>query len=60
MSTQHPRQATAIRTDLTRTAFDAAKEAVTRLSGSVPELDRDRTEYRLVSVLLEEAWVSGR
>lgn len=60
MNTQHPDQVTHTRSDLTRTAFDAAEQAVARLSDVVPDLDRDHTAYALVSVLLEEAWISGR
>ena len=41
-------------------AFEASQAAVERLTHLVPDLDRDRTEYALASVLLEEAWVSGR
>ena len=39
--------------------FDAAQEAVERLTHLIPDLARDRTEYALASALLEEAWVNG-
>ena len=40
--------------------FEAAQRATNELTHLVPDLDRDRTEYALASVLLEEAWVSSR
>ena len=40
--------------------FEAAQRASNELTHLVPDLDRDRTEYALASVLLEEAWVSSR
>lgn len=45
---------------LITTVFEAAQRATNELTHLVPDLDRDRTEYALASVLLEEAWVSGR
>lgn len=45
---------------LITTIFEAAQRATSDLTHLVPDLDRDRTEYALASVLLEEAWVSGR
>lgn len=40
--------------------FDASTLAVGSLAVHVPDLDRDRCEYALASVLLEEAWVAQR
>ena len=40
--------------------FEAAERAMQDLTHLVPDLDRDRTEYAVASVLLEEAWVSQR
>lgn len=40
--------------------FEAAERATQDLTHLVPDLDRDRAEYALVSVLLEEAWVAQR
>lgn len=40
--------------------FDASALAVGSLAAHVPDLDRDRAEYALASVLLEEAWVAQR
>ena len=40
--------------------FDAAERATPDLTHLVPDLDRDRAEYAVVSVLLEEAWVAQR
>lgn len=40
--------------------FEAAERATDSLTHLVPDLDRDRCEYAVASVLLEEAWVSGR
>lgn len=45
---------------LITTVFVASRAAVNGLTHLVPDLDRDRTEYALASVLLEEAWVSAR
>lgn len=42
------------------TVFEAAKRATDSLTHLVPDLDRDRAEYALASVLLVEAWVSSR
>lgn len=39
--------------------FDAAERATQDFTHLVPDLDRDRCEYTVASVLLEEAWVSG-
>lgn len=39
--------------------FEASQVAVNGLTCLIPDLDRDRTEYALASVLLEEAWVAG-
>ena len=41
-------------------AFDASNAALDSFTHLVPDLDRDRAEYALASVLLEEAWVSSR
>ncbi len=45
---------------LVSVVFDASALAVKQLTHLVPGLDRDRTEYAIASVLLEEAWVSSR
>ena len=45
---------------LISTIFEAAERATNGLTHLVPDLDRDRTEYALASVLLEEAWVAQR
>lgn len=39
--------------------FEAAERATDSLTHLVPDIDRDRTEYAVASVLLGEAWVSG-
>lgn len=41
-------------------AFEAGVTAAGSLAQIVPSLDRDRTEYALAGVMLEEAWVSQR
>ena len=40
--------------------FGAAERATQDLTHLVPDLDRDRCEYALASVLLEEAWIAQR
>lgn len=40
--------------------FEASNAALDTITQLVPDLDRDRVEYALASVLLEEAWVSSR
>ncbi|MBW3084189.1 hypothetical protein KEM60_00375 [Austwickia sp. TVS 96-490-7B] len=40
--------------------FEVAERATTSLTHLVPDLDRDRTEYALASLLLEEAWVAQK
>ena len=45
---------------LISTIFEAAERATNGLTHLVPDLDRDRTEYAVASVLLEEAWVAKR
>ncbi len=45
---------------LISTVFEAAERATDSLTHLLPDLDRDRCEYAVGSVLLEEAWVSGR
>lgn len=45
---------------LTSAIFEASLRAVDSLAGHMPEIDRDRTEYAVASVLFEEAWVSAR
>ncbi len=40
--------------------FEATTLALDSITHLVPDLDRDRAEYALASVLLEEAWVSER
>lgn len=41
-------------------AFEASSAALDRFTQLVPDLDRDRAEYAIASVLLEEAWLAGR
>ena len=45
---------------LTTAVFEAAEHATKHLARFIPDLDRDRAEYAVATVLLEEAWVSGR
>ena len=45
---------------LTRAVFEASLRAVDSLAGHLPQIDRDRAEYAVASVLFEEAWVSAR
>ncbi|WP_165490061.1 hypothetical protein [Propioniciclava sinopodophylli] len=52
-------RATTSQQTLISTVFDAAERAMHALTHLVPDLDRDRTEYAVVSVLLGEAWVHG-
>ena len=40
--------------------FEAAERATHSLTHLVPDIDRDRSEYAVVSVLLVEAWVAQR
>ncbi|SEA50581.1 hypothetical protein SAMN02910418_01748 [Bowdeniella nasicola] len=40
--------------------FEVAERATNDLTPLVSDLNRDRTEYALASVLLEEAWISSR
>ena len=40
--------------------FEASNAALDLFTQLVPELDRDRAEYALATLLLEEAWVAGR
>lgn len=40
--------------------FEASNAALDRLTHPVPDLDRDRAEYAVASVLLREAWVAQR
>ncbi|WP_197078984.1 hypothetical protein [Dermacoccus sp. PE3] len=40
--------------------FEVAERATDSITHLVPDLDRDRVEYAVVSVLLEEAWVAQR
>lgn len=40
--------------------LEAAERATNDLTHLVPDLDRDRCEYAVASVLLEEAWVAQR
>lgn len=39
--------------------FEAAERATNDLTHLIPDLDRDRAEYAIASVLLEEAWLSS-
>lgn len=41
-------------------AFEVGRVAAETLVQIAPALDRDRTEYAVAGVLLEEAWVSAR
>lgn len=41
-------------------AFEASNAALDSFTHHLPDLDRDRMEYALASVLLEEAWVTER
>lgn len=41
-------------------AFEVGRAAAARLAQIVPAIDRDRVEYAVAGVLLEEAWVSVR
>lgn len=45
---------------LISTVFEAAERATKDLTLLVPDLDRDRAEYAVADVLLEEAWVGSR
>ena len=45
---------------LISTVFETAERATQDLTHLIPDLDRDRTEYAVVSVLLEEAWIAHR
>lgn len=45
---------------LIESAFEVGRVAAESLAQIVPALDRDRTEYAVAGVLLEEAWVSVR
>ena len=40
--------------------FEASNAALATITQLVPDIDRDRTEFALASVLLEEVWVAGR
>lgn len=40
--------------------FAVGETAAERLAQIVPAIDRDRVEYAVAGVLLEEAWVSVR
>jgi len=53
-------RATTSQQHLVTAVFEAAERATKDLTLLVPDLDRDRAEYAVVSVLLEEAWVSSR
>lgn len=52
--------AAACQQPLIERTFDAARTAAEHLAEFAPALNRDRTEYAVASVLLEEAWVSAR
>lgn len=45
---------------LISTVFEAAERATESLTHLVPDLDRDRAEHAVASVLLDEAWVAQR
>ena len=45
---------------LIQTAFEVGGVAAERLGQIVPAIDRDRAEYAVAGVLLEEAWVGQR
>lgn len=53
-------RATTSQQHLVTAVFEAAERAIQDLTHLVPDLDRDRCEYAVVSVLLEEAWVAKR
>jgi hypothetical protein len=53
-------RATTSQQTLISTVFEAAERATNDLTHLVPDLDRDRTEYALASVLLEGVWASAR
>lgn len=40
--------------------FEAAERTTQDITQRIPDLDRDRCEYALASVLLEEAWIAHR
>lgn len=40
--------------------FEASNAALDSFTQHLPDLDRDRMEYAVASVLLEEAWVSAK
>lgn len=41
-------------------ALEVGRVAAERLGQIVPALDRDRVEYTVASVIVEEAWVGAR
>lgn len=45
---------------LLTTVFDLAQVVVDGLAKHAPDNDRDRVEYAVASVVLEEAWVNHR
>lgn len=45
---------------LLTTVFDFAQIAAAGLAKHAPDVDRDRVEFAVATVLLEEAWVSQR
>ena len=53
-------RATNQQTLISAAVFEAAERATQDLTHLVPDLDRDRAEYAVASVLLEEAWVAKR
>ncbi|GAB4076370.1 hypothetical protein [Nostocoides australiense] len=46
--------------ELITAVCEAAERATDSLAHLVPDLDPDRCEYAVASVLLEEAWVAQR
>ena len=45
---------------LINSVFEAAERTTNDFTHLVPDLERDRAEYAVASVLLEEAWVAQR
>ena len=45
---------------LISTVFETAERATDRPTRLVPDIDRDRCEYAVASLLLEEAWAAQR
>jgi len=52
--------ATTSQQPLISAVFEVAERATNDLTHLIPDLDRDRAEYAVASVLLGEAWVAQR